>query len=139
MKERMVTDTAFANSIKAVWKSMLTSEPKPPPPDKEGTIAFFLKNLEKFEARGGKVILLRSPSDGFFDELERMITPRPEFWEELVAQANTPAIHYQDYDKLKNFKTIEWSHLSATDADIFTRNLVEILLEENLITNLKTN
>lgn len=139
MKERMVTDTSFANSIMAVWKSMLTSEPKPPPPDKEGTIAFFLKNLEKFEARGGKVILLRSPSDGFFDELESMITPRPEFWDELVAKANAPAIHYQDYDKLKNFKTIEWSHLSATDADMFTKNLVEILLEENLITNLKTN
>lgn len=139
MKERMVTDTAFANSIKAVWKSMLTSEPKPPPPDKEGTIAFFLKDLEKFKARGGQVILLRSPSDGFFDELEKMITPRAEFWDELVAQANTPAIHFQDYENLKNFKTIEWSHLSATDADIFTRNLVEILLEENLITHLKTN
>lgn len=139
MKERMVTDTSFANSVKAVWKSMLTSEPKPPPPDKEGTTAFFLKDLETFKARGGKVILLRSPSDGFFGELEEMITPRPEFWDELVAKANVPAIHYQDYDQLNDFKTIEWSHLSAEDADRFTRHVVEILLEQNLITNLKTN
>lgn len=139
MKQNMVTDTSFANSIKAVWKSMLTSEPKPPPPDKKSTTEFFLKDLEMFRDRGGKVILLRSPSDGFFTELEGMITPRPEFWDELVTKSNAPAIHYQDYDKLKNFKTIEWSHLSATDADIFTKNLVKILLEQDLITNRKTN
>ena len=139
MKERMVTDTNFANSIKAVWQSMLTSEPKPPPPDKEGTTAFFLKDLEKFKARGGKVILLRSPSDGFFGELEGMITPRAEFWNDLVNKANVPAYHYQDYEGLNAFETIEWSHLSATDADKFTENLVNILLKDNIITNLKSN
>lgn len=139
MKEEMVTDTSFANSIKAVWTSMLTSEPKPPPPDNKGTTDFFLKDLEKFKARGGKVILLRSPSDGFFDELEKMITPRPEFWDELVAKAGVPAYHYQDYKGLSPFKTIEWSHLSAKDADQFTENLVKILLEDKVITNLKTN
>ncbi|MGF1554972.1 hypothetical protein [Paucihalobacter sp.] len=139
MKERMVTDTAFANSIKAVWKSMLTSEPKPPPPDKEGTIAFFLKDAEKFQARGGKIILLRSPSDGFFADLENMAFARHDFWEELVKKANVPAYHYQDYEGLNGFQTIEWSHLSATDADLFTENFVNILLKDKIITNLKTN
>ncbi|MAZ73783.1 MAG: hypothetical protein CMC70_11635 [Flavobacteriaceae bacterium] len=139
MKEGMVTDTSFANSIKTVWKSMLTSEPKPPPPDKEGTTDFFLKDLEKFKARGGNVILLRSPSDGFFEDLEEMITPRPEFWEELVRKANTPAYHYKDYESLNGFETIEWSHLSAKDADRFTENFVKILLEAKVIANLKTN
>jgi hypothetical protein len=139
MKEGMVTDTSFANSIKAVWKSMLTSEPKPPPPDKEATTEFFLKDLEKFKSRGGKAILLRSPSDGFFYELETMITPRPEFWDELVSKSNTPAYHYQDYKELSAFKTIEWSHLSAKDADKFTENFVKILIEDNVITNLNTN
>lgn len=139
MKERMVTDTAFANSIKAVWKSMLTSEPKPPPPDKEGTIAFFLKDAEKFQARGGKIILLRSPSDGFFADLENMAFARNDFWEELVKKANVPAYHYQDYEDLNGFQTIEWSHLSATDADLFTEIFVNILLKDKIITNLKTN
>ena len=118
---------------------MLTSEPKPPPPDKEGTIAFFLKDAEKFQARGGKIILLRSPSDGFFEDLERMAFARTEFWDELVAKANVPAYHYQDYDGLNAFKTIEWSHLSAADADTFTDNLVNILLNDKIITNLKSN
>ena len=139
MKESMVTDTSFANSIKTVWKYMLTSEPKPPPPDKEATTEFFLNDLEKFKARGGKAILLRSPSDGFFYKLESMSTPRPEFWDELVLKSNIHAYHYQDYDGLSAFTTIEWSHLSAEDADRFTENFVKILLEDKVITNLNTN
>lgn len=139
MKKRMLTDTAFANSVKAVWKFMLTSKPKPPPPDKEATIAFFLKDTEKFKARGGKIVLLRSPSDGFFAELEKMAFSRDTFWNELVTQANVPAYHYADYVALAAFETIEWSHLSAQDADQFTENLVDILTKDGHITNLKSN
>lgn len=139
MKERMVEDSSFANTVKDVWKSMLTSKPKPPPPDKDGTIAFFLEDAEKFEARGGKIILLRNPSDGFFDDLESKAMPRSEFWNKLVEKADVPAFHYKDYESLNGFKTIEWSHLSAEDADEFTENFVKILLEKDLISNLKTN
>jgi hypothetical protein len=137
MKERMVSDTAFANSIKTVWKTILSGDM--PPPEKEATIEYFLKDAEKFTSRGGKIILLRNPSDGFFKELESKGLPRPEFWDELVTKANVPAYHYQDYESLSAFKTIEWSHLSAKDADQFTENFVKILSEDGLITNLKTN
>ncbi|AFU69864.1 hypothetical protein P700755_003214 [Psychroflexus torquis ATCC 700755] len=137
MKERMLSDTAFANSIKTVWKTMLSGDM--PPPEKEATIEYFLKDAEKFTSRGGKIILLRSPSDGFFKELESKGLPRSEFWDELVTKANVPAYHYQDYESLSAFKTIEWSHLSAKDADQFTENFVKILLEDGLITNIKTN
>ena len=62
MYDKVVTDTAFANSIIRVWTYQ---GPEPmPPADKEGTSAFFLKDLEKFKARGGKVILIRFPSSG---------------------------------------------------------------------------
>ncbi|MBZ9628383.1 hypothetical protein LB450_09765 [Psychroflexus sp. CAK1W] len=57
----------------------------------------------------------------------------------MVAEADVPAYHYQDYESLSGFETIEWSHLSATDADQFTENFVRILLKDGLITNLKTN
>lgn len=139
MKERMVTDTAFANTVKKIWFAFMTSNPNPPPPDKEGTTAYFLKDLEKFKARGGTAILLRSPSDGFFADLESKAFSRELFWDELVEKANIPAYHYKDYDSLKDFETIEWSHLSAKDADLFTENFIKILAEDNLTTNLKTN
>jgi hypothetical protein len=137
MKERMVNDTAFANSIKTVWKTILSGDK--PPPEKEATIEYFLKDAEKFTSRGGKIILLRNPSDGFFKDIESKGLPRPDFWNELITKANVPAYHYQDYKSLSAFKTIEWSHLSAKDADQFTENFVKILLEDGLITNLKNN
>ncbi|MBZ9788421.1 hypothetical protein LB456_13220 [Psychroflexus sp. CAK57W] len=137
MKNIMLTDTAFANSIKTVWKFFMSADM--PPPDKESTIAFFIEDVNKLEARGGRVILLRNPSDGFFKDLENNGLPRETFWNELVAEADVPAYHYQDYESLSGFETIEWSHLSATDADQFTENFVSILLKDGLITNLKTN
>src|SRR5690606_13009228 len=137
MKDRMLTDTAFNNSVKTVWKGMMSGDI--PPPDKKGTTEFFLKDLEKFKARGGKVILLRSPSDGFFKELESKFLPRAEYWDELVTKANVPAYHYQDYEGLSAFETIEWSHLSGPDADKFTENYVNLLIKDNHVTNQNTN
>ncbi len=139
MKEKMEIDTSFANSVKKVWKFFMTSDPNPPPPDKEGTMAYFLEDLEKFKARGGKAILVRSPSDGFFENLENQVFPREQYWDELVQKANIPAYHFKDYEQLKNFETIEWSHLSAKDADQFTENLVQILKKDGHIPNIKTN
>lgn len=137
MKHKMLTDTTFANSVKRVWKFFMSADM--PPPDKESTIAFFIEDAKKFKARGGQVILLRSPSDGFFKDLESKGLPREMFWDELVTKADVPAYHYQDYENLSGFETIEWSHLSATDADQFTENFVQILLKDGLITNLKTD
>ena len=74
-----------------------------------------------------------------FKDLESQFLPRVEFWDELVSKANVPAYHYQDYEVLSAFETIEWSHLSAEDADKFTENFVNLLLKDNHITNQKTN
>jgi hypothetical protein len=137
MKQRVVTDTAFANSVKTVWKSFMSGNR--PPPDKEGTMAFFLKDLEKFKARGGKVILVRLPSSGFFHDLETKGLPREDFWDVLVKKANVPSYYYSDYQELSGFDTPEWSHLSGPDATVFTQRLVTILLEDKVITNTKTN
>jgi len=136
MREEMVSDTAMANSVKAVWKFIVANIP---PPDKESTMAYFLKDAEKFKARGGKIILLRLPSSGFFKELETMGLPRDAFWEDLVTKAKVPAYHYEDYEELSGFDLPEWSHLSGPDASIFTERLVKILLQDEVISNPKAN
>lgn len=135
MKDRMLTDTAFANSVKAVWKGMTDEDF--PPPDKDGTIAFFLKDLEKLKARGGKVILLRLPSSGIFHDLESKVLPRKDFWDVLVQKANVPAYYYSDYNELSGFELPEWSHLSGPDAIVFTERLVKILMNDKVIANTK--
>lgn len=131
MKKQAETDTAYANSIKAVWKFFRSSGG--PPPDKEATLKFFLDDLKVFKERGGKVILVRCPSSDFLREHERKITPRTEFWDQLVQQAQVKAYHFEDYPQLQNLSIPEWSHLSAGDADIFTRELLQIMIKDKAL------
>lgn len=135
MKAITVTDTAYANSIKKVWVFFGKGAP---PPDKKATMAFFLKNLEKYKARGGTVILVRCPSSGGVRMGENMGLPRNKFWDDLVQQAQVKSYHFEDYKQLQ-FECPEWSHLSADDAKIFTTELVKIMLKDGALTNYKTN
>ncbi len=98
-------------------------------------MAFFLKDLEKFKARGGQVVLIRFPSSGGLLQFESDVFSRENNWEELVEAADVPAYHFQDNEKLNQFHCPEWSHLSAEDAATFTTELTRILIEDQVITN----
>ena len=134
MKEIAVTDTAYANSIKKVWMFFGKGAP---PPDKEATMAFFLKDLEKFKARGGKVILVRCPSSGGVRMGENFVLPRDKFYDDLVQKAKVKNYHFEDYEQFKNLECPEWSHLSASDAQFFTTELVQIMIKDGALTNYK--
>jgi hypothetical protein len=136
MTARTVTDTAFANTIINVWKHF---GKRPSSPDKEATMAFFLKDAEKFKARGGNLILIRCPSSDVLRVRESHALPRKDFWDNLVEQANVNAYHFEDYEQLKNLKCPEWSHLSAEDARYFTTELTKIMIADKAITNSKNN
>jgi hypothetical protein len=139
MKPITVSDTAYANSIIRVWQFFGKKAASGPPPDKASTMAFFLKDLEIFKARGGHVILVRCPSSGSLRAAENMGVPRTEFWDELVKASQLKAYHFEDYEQLKHLKCPEESHLSAEDARYFTTELVKIMKEDGAFSNLKTN
>lgn len=136
MTEQTVRDTAFANTIKIVWGFFGKTSP---PPDKVATMAFFMKDANTFLERGGNLILIRPPSTGGFRMAEKEVTPRSEFWDELVAKLNVKTYHYEDYKYSKNLDCPEWSHLSAEDARYYTTLLAKTMIKDNAITNLKTN
>ena len=136
MTQRTVVDTAFANSITKVWKFFGKVSP---PPDKKATMEFFLKDVEKFKAKGGNLILLRCPSSGGARAGENHALPRKEFWDDLVQQVNVKSYHFEDYDQFKNLNCPEWSHLSAEDAKFFTTELAKLMISDNAITHLKHN
>ena len=138
MTELAATDTAFANTIKKVWKFFL-ADPNMPPPDRDGTINFFLADARKFIQRGGNLILLRCPSSGFLKELETGGLPREQFFNALSDSLQIKGYHYEDYQQLTGYDCPEWSHLSAEDADTFTADLVDILLADGVIPTAKTN
>ncbi len=137
MSERTVTDTAFANSIKRVWKFFIMSNTNPP--DKESTTKYFVDDAKKFMERGGNLILLQCPSSGWLKAGEDKFLPRSEFWEPLVKATNSKAYHYEDYEQFKNLECPEESHLSAKDARYFTTELVKIMKADGALSNSKTN
>jgi hypothetical protein len=136
MTARTVTDTAFANTIITVWKFFGKGAP---PPDKEATMAYFLKDAEKFKAKGGNLILIRCPSSDGLRAGENQVLPRKDFWDDLVEKANVKSYHFEDYEQLKNLKCPEWSHLSVQDARFFTTELAQIMITDQAITNSKNN
>ncbi|MCF7561791.1 hypothetical protein L3X39_14185 [Sabulilitoribacter multivorans] len=136
MMPRTVTDTAFAKSIIDVWHFFGKGSP---PPDKDATTEFFMKDVKKFKAKGGNLILVRPPSSGGVRMGEKMGLPRERFWDSLVKVANVKSYHFEDYDQLKDLVCPEESHLSLDDANFFTREFIEILRKDNAIPNLKSN
>lgn len=135
MTARTASDTAFANTIKTVWGFFGKNAP---PPDKKSTMAFFLQDLKKFKAKGGKVVLVRCPSSGGLKMGEDMKLPRAKFWDDLVQQAQVKSYYFEDYKQLQ-FDCPEWSHLSAPDARKFTVELVKIMKADGTLSNPKTN
>lgn len=137
MPQRMVTDTAYANTVKKVWKTILSG--KFPPPDKEATTNAFLELANTFKARGGNLILVRCPSSGFFRHVENMGFPRKDFWNTLAEKVGSKAYHFEDYEQFKDLELPEWSHLSHASAQFFTTELIKIMKADGTLTNSKTN
>ena len=133
MPEIMVTDTAYANSVKKVWAAILSGDN--PPPDKESTTNAFVELGKKFEARSGKLILVRCPSSGLFKEVESKGFPREQFWDVLVEKSGVKAYNYMDYEQFNDLFLPEWSHLAAKDAEFFTSELIKIMRADGILTN----
>ena len=136
MSKRTSTDTAFANSITKVWNFFGRTSP---PPDKVSTTDYFLIDAKKFIARGGKLILIRPPSSGGTRMAENKFLPRQTFWDSLTTLLPVPNYHFEDYPQLRDLTCPEESHLSKEDAEYFTKELANIMMKEQVITNLKTN
>lgn len=132
LSDRTVNDTAFAASIQRVW--VFFNEPERPA-SREATTDFFLRYAKKFEARGGRIILLRCPSSGKLRALEHQRFSRATFWDELVRQAGCPAYHFEDDPQLNRLDPPEWSHLSARDARSFTRHLASQMMRDGHLTS----
>lgn len=138
MTVKCATDTTFANSIKKVW-SVFMLDSTLPPPDKNATTKFFLEQAKTFQERGGNLILVRCPSSGILREGEQMGLPRERFWDSLISVGNFKSYHFEDIIETKNMECPEWSHLSGTDADLFTEVFANLLMKDKAIPNLINN
>lgn len=85
---------------------------------------------DKIQARGGKVLFVRTPSSGPYLEGELKRFPRDQYWDRILSTTGCPGIYFLDYPQLTGYICPEDSHLSPTDAIDFTKKFIDILRNE---------
>lgn len=141
MWRRVEEDPAFQQLAKDNWVALIkklspppgpTGEPPPPMPDAaiEAVISEVKSNVDKIRARGGEVAFLRFPYAGFWQTTEDMGFPRERFWDRLIEETGSVGVAWQDHPELQGYDLPEWSHLSASEAERYTKALVPIFYAE---------
>ena len=132
MTDKFSADTTLQNIVKNIWVSFGKANKEPPASGSKLDSMFTIVKtaVDKIKARGGEVLFVRTPSSGGFLMAEKMGFPREKYWDRLLAITNCPGIHYADYPALDHFICPENSHLSLTDAKVFTVNFIKILSQE---------
>lgn len=119
--------------VKNIWKGIIWPIPGLPLPMRDQMIEDVKKDIDRIQARGGKVIFIRLPSTEEYRAKEEEKCPRKEFWDTLLERTGAPGIHFEDHAELTGFKCPEWSHLCAKDATVFTERLVRVMKTQGLI------
>lgn len=129
MADAMVADTSIQNAVKRVWQDIGAHSSKgaiagPPLVD---ILNQTRTSINQIRARGGRVVFIRTPSDGPMYAMEKQAFPRSQYWDRLLAHTQTPGIYFADYPALTRFTCPEWSHLTPKDAVGFTQELLPII------------
>ena len=132
MTDKFSSDTALQNIVKNIWA--MFGQSRKDPPVSGATLDSLLNavkvSVDKIKARGGEVLFVRTPSSGGYLMAENMGFPREKYWDRLLSVTNCPGIHFADYPAINHFICPENSHLSMSDAKVFTINFIKILSEE---------
>ncbi|MDJ0783025.1 MAG: hypothetical protein QNJ22_13705 [Desulfosarcinaceae bacterium] len=90
-----------------------------------------IKNLSllvrQIQRKGGRVAVVRMPSQDAVRSVEAATWPRRRFWDRLANRLSIPFIHFEDHAELAAFDCPDGSHLGAEDAQLYTAALVKIL------------
>lgn len=97
--------------------------------------AAFVAHLEKMmllinriEQRGGRVYIIRFPTDKLIWEIDKKRYPRELFWSE-IEKRHSRTIHFSDYKGLSSFNLPDGSHLDFKDKRAFTVRLMEVVMK----------
>ncbi len=132
MVEQCERPGKLQDRVKHGWIPLFTPPPPPSYVPKEvfgkqmhdafeGRFADTKALVEKFRARGGKIVFVRFPMNGDLKTLEDRDTPRARIWDRLLKETAAPGIYFEDFPELASFTCPEWSHLSAGDSVEFTK------------------
>jgi hypothetical protein len=85
-----------------------------------------LEYVHKIESRGGRVIIVRFPTDKLIREIDHKRYPRQLYWDQLAKQHDQTK-HSEDYLALSTYDLPDGSHLDFRDKKRFTHELIKII------------
>ena len=56
-----------------------------------------------------------------------MVNPRAETWDVLIEKTGAVGIHWLDHEELQGFYLPEWSHMTGSEADRYTKALYHVI------------
>ena len=98
--------------------------------DFEQRLARLEAMIQKIQQRGGRVILVRFPTDKLIWEIDNQKYPRKLYWDRLAASTAAETIHFMDYPQLSKFSLPDGSHLDYRDAIPFTESLAKLVFDK---------
>jgi hypothetical protein len=93
-------------------------------------IARAIEATNALRERGIEVIFFQSPAEGHYAISEPMYHPREETWDVLIEKTGAMGLHWQDHEEMQGYWLPEWSHMSGSEADRFTRALHQLIQRE---------
>ena len=136
---KVETDEAYAERAKEIWAEEFVLGPPPTEEDIAEMMASRDVEMEKavavtnkLQERGVEVIFVRMPSEGIYAEVEPMGYPRAENWDVLIERTGALGLHYLDHEEMQGYWLPEWSHMSGSEADRFTKAFYHLVERERL-------
>lgn len=127
----METDSAAQQAMKDIW---FNPDPKNRFTDSINNIMHHYVSLaKKLKSRGGNVAFIRAPISGYYLETEPRLFPREEYWDRLIDECDCYGYHYADHPVTSTMDPPEWSHLTRRDSDLFTKILIDLLKQDQLL------
>jgi hypothetical protein len=134
---KVETDEAYAERAKEIWAEEFTQGP--PPTEEFITELMASRDVEmekavaatnKLQERGVEVIFVRMPSEGIYAEVEPMGYPRAENWDVLIERTGALGLHWEDHEEMQGYWLPEWSHMSGSEGDRFTKAFYNLIQRE---------
>lgn len=139
MWKKVEDDPAYAEIAKQIWAEGFVPIDEVPEEEAAGRLENRTAQLEraiavtkKLQQRGIEVIFVRNPAEGHYAISEPMFNPREETWDVLIERTGALGIHWMDHEELQGYWLPEWSHLSGSEADRFTKALYEVMQRERV-------
>ena len=129
----MIKDPDFAKKIQYVWDGFLPNIPdysviKDDIPE---IFDYYLKAINIFKARGGKIIFVRHKAEEPWDKATKRFLPREMVWDKFIEMVKCPAYHFEDHEFMSKYTLPDWSHMYTSDAKTYTKDMVNQLIKDS--------